>query len=58
MISYDEEMLNHGYNNSNDTETLLYYKKLPAMKVIKLMTMFSHETLIKTNDPQGFVNSM
>jgi hypothetical protein len=28
------------------------------MKVIKLMTMFSHETLTKTNDPQGFVNSM
>jgi hypothetical protein len=57
VISYDEEMLAL-MENVNETETLLYYQETAAMKVIKLMTLFSYETLVKNNDVQGFVNSM
>ena len=39
-------------------DSLLDYKNTPAMKVIRLITLFSYETLIKNNDVLGFVNSM
>jgi hypothetical protein len=47
VISYDEEML---ALLDDISETLVHYQDTPAMKVIKLMTLFSYETLIKNND--------
>lgn len=60
FISNSEEMLSmmSAQENLNDIESINYYKKTPAMNVIKLMTLFSYETLIKNSDVQGFVNSM
>jgi len=47
-----------GIDTNNDMESLLYHQKTPAMKVIKLMTLFAYETMVKNNDVSGFVNSM
>ncbi|KAM3132963.1 hypothetical protein pb186bvf_014959 [Paramecium bursaria] len=54
IISFSEEMLNF----KDEPNSLIQLKEMASIKVIKLITLFSYETLMKNKDYLGFVNSM